>query len=70
MCLKQKAPPLPPPVAQAPSRDTVAASTQDARRRTSEQRSTYGNIFTSVLGDSSYGSNVQSQRPTVASIGV
>lgn len=69
MCLKTKAPATP-TVQAAPTRDTVAASTVEARRRNTEQRSTYGNIFTSVLGDSSYGTNVQSQRPTVAAIGV
>lgn len=68
MCLKPKVP-KPEPVQAPPNRDTVASSTQDARRRSSEQRSTYGNVFTSVLGDSNYGSNVVSQRPGLAAFG-
>lgn len=68
MCLKTNTP-KPPPVQSPPNRDTVASSTQDARRRSADQRSTFGNIFTSALGDSNYGTSVRSQRPTLASFG-
>lgn len=56
MCLSTKTPKAP-VVQPAPTRDTVAASTVDARRRASTQRGVYGNIFTSPLGDSTYGTN-------------
>lgn len=69
MCLKSPKAPTPPPVQNPPNRDTVASATQDARRRSAAQQSTYGQIFTSVLGDSNYGANVQSQRPQVAALG-
>lgn len=68
MCLKTKTPEVP-KVQAPPNRDTVASQTQEARRRSAGQQSTYGSIFTSVLGDSNYGSSVQSQRPAVASFG-
>lgn len=68
MCFSMKAPNAP-RVAPAPDRANAQGDVAAARRRSSEQQSTYGNIFTSVLGDSSYGTNVQSQRPTVATMG-
>jgi len=68
MCLKTKTPDAP-KVQAPPNRDTVASDTQDARRRAAAQPSTYGSVFTSVLGDSNYGSSVRSQRPAVASFG-
>ena len=61
MCLKSpKAPPAAPvvPVQPAASSDTVAAAQEKQRRQIRKQPSTYGSVFTSVLGDSSYGSNV------------
>ena len=69
MCFKMK-PPATPKVTPAPDRQDASSAVADARKRASAQPSTYGNIFTSVLGDSSYGTNVQSQRPAVATMGV
>lgn len=54
------------PVQPAPSTDTTAAATADQRRRLRAQPSTYGSIFTSVLGDTNYGSNVGSTAPVAA----
>lgn len=67
MCLKQKMPPTP-AVQPPPTRDTVASATVDARRRTANQRGVYGNIFTSPLGDSTYGTNTTG-RPALATFG-
>lgn len=53
----------------APSRDEVATATTDERRRNREQSGVYGNIFTSVLGDPTYNTNVKSNTAAVASIG-
>lgn len=69
MCLggKVKAPKQ--SIAQAaPTRDEAAAVATNERRRIRDQQGVYGNIFTSVLGDPTYGSNVQRQAG-VASIG-
>lgn len=74
MCLgskKQTAPVVasPPPVVQpAPRRDEVQSAAVDQRKKAQEQRGVYGSIFTSVLGDPSYNTNVRA--PTaVASLG-
>ena len=68
MCFKTaKAPPAP-PVQPAPNTDTTAAAQADQRRRLKTQPSTYGSIFTSVLGDAGYGGNVGGG-PNVAAIG-
>lgn len=56
MCFKT---PKPPPVKQAPQRDTNASLVQDNVRRVSEQQGIYANISTSPLGDSTYGENAQ-----------
>jgi hypothetical protein len=56
MCFGAKTP-APPKVQAAPTVDDTAAATADTRRRVREQQSTYGSIFTSVLGDPNYGSN-------------
>lgn len=62
MCFKSAkapaAPEVPTPVQPETSSDTVAAEQAKQRRQIRRQPSTYGSIFTSVLGDSSYGSNV------------
>lgn len=67
MCLKQKMPPTP-PVQQPPTRDTVSSATVDARRRAGTQKGVYGNIFTSPLGDSTYGTSTAG-RPALATFG-
>ena len=46
------------PMAATPKRDENASIVQDNRKRTTEQKGIYGNIFTSVLGDSDYSTNV------------
>lgn len=70
MCLGMKAVKASPPpvVPAAPTRDTVASAATQERRRLANQQGAYGNIFTSVLGDPTYGTNV---RPTsgVAALG-
>ncbi len=58
MCFKTAKAPAATPVQPAPSTDTTAAAQADQRRRLKSQPSTYGSIFTSVLGDAGYGSNV------------
>ena len=56
MCYKaQKAPPVQAAPTRADAQDTVTAQ----RKQLAEQSGTTGNIFTSALGDSSYGQNVQ-----------
>lgn len=51
----------PAPIVQPQPRrsDVEAQTTVDTRRRLQGQRGVYGNIFTSVLGDSSYGTSTQ-----------
>ncbi|MFA7602553.1 MAG: hypothetical protein WCY29_06050 [Novosphingobium sp.] len=66
MCFKQKTPELPKPTP-APDRGDATAAAQTTRRRLADQQSTYGNIFTSVLGDSNYGQ--QARRQQVAALG-
>lgn len=56
MCFKT---PKPPAVQTPPRRDETASAVADTRRRTREQQGVYGNIFTSVLGDTGYGQNAQ-----------
>lgn len=60
MCFKSSKAPAAPPVQPAPSTDTTAGAQADQRRRLRDQASTYGSIFTSVLGDAGYGKNVNS----------
>lgn len=57
MCFKTKKPDIPPPQP-APAADEQGAAVADERRRVRTQRSTYGNVFTSALGDVNYGANV------------
>lgn len=56
MCLKTKVP-KPQPVQPAPTRDKV--DTGNERRKIAERQGVFGNIFTSPLGDSTYGNNAQ-----------
>lgn len=56
MCFKT---PKPPAVRAAPQKDVNASLVQDSIRRASMQQGVYGNISTSPLGDSEYGSNAR-----------
>lgn len=71
MCFGAKPKTVAAPVVQpAPTRDEAAKATVDQRRRSRDQQGVYGSIFTSVLGDPTYGSNVNTKAPSaVASIG-
>lgn len=66
MCFKVKEPKMPAPLP-APDRGDATKSAQSARRRLDEQQGVYGNIFTSVLGDSTYGQSARRQQ--VAALG-
>lgn len=55
MCFKTKAPPMP-AVAATPSRADVQGDVTIQRKKLAERRGVFGNIFTSPLGDSNYGS--------------
>ena len=47
------------PMAATPRRDENASIVQDNRKRVSEQKGVYGNIFSGgALGDSDYSTNV------------
>lgn len=54
MCFKT---PKAPAVALPPNRSDVQGDVTALRKRTAEQSGVTGNIFTSALGDSSYGQN-------------
>ena len=66
MCFKTKTPAQPNPVP-APDRGDATTAANSTRRALADQQSTYGNIFTSVLGDSNYGQNARQQQ--VAALG-
>lgn len=68
MCLGKPKVVTPPPPQPAPTRDDAATAGAAERRRVRDQQGVYGNIFTSVLGDSNYNRNVRANS-TVASIG-
>lgn len=69
MCFGSKPKTVAAPVVQpAPSRDEAAQVATQERRRVRDQQGVYGSIFTSVLGDPTYGSNVKAPS-AVASIG-
>ena len=55
MCLKTPKPPKPPKVQAAPKRDVAADEISAERRRLDSAKGVYDNIFTSALGDSTYG---------------
>lgn len=68
MCLGSKPKSVKQAVVQpAPTRDENAAAVMSERRKLRDQQGVYGNIFTSVLGDPTYGTNVRSG-PAVASL--
>lgn len=54
MCFKT---PKVPAVQPAPTRNDVQQDVTNQRKRLSTQQGVFGNIFTSALGDSSYGKN-------------
>lgn len=56
MCFKT---PKPPAVRPTPQKDTNASLVQDNVRRVAQQQGIYGNISTSPLGDSEYGTNTR-----------
>lgn len=56
MCLKPKVPKTP-KAQPAPDRDTVQENVSRTRRAAATQQGIYGNVFTSALGDSNYGSS-------------
>lgn len=66
MCFKVNTPKAPEPTP-APKREDTVGATNDQRRLLASRQGTYGNIFTSVLGDSTYGQNTQRQQ--VAALG-
>ncbi len=66
MCFKVKTPKVPNP-RPAPDKADAIEVASNARRALAEQQGEYGNIFTSVLGDTGYGENVR--RPQVAALG-
>jgi hypothetical protein len=68
MCFSAKTPAMPKQQS-APTSDDTAAAQADTRRRLREQPSTYGSIFTSVLGDPGYGTNTRQPAGNVAVIG-
>ena len=68
MCFKSSAPKAPPVVA-APNSDDTQSAVVKERKKLGSAQGVYGNIFTSVLGDSTYGSNATG-RPQLATTGV
>lgn len=62
-----EAPPAP-VVQPAPRRDEVQSAAVDQRKKASQQKGVYGSIFTSVLGDPSYNTNVRAPA-AVATLG-
>ena len=58
MCLSSPKPPKAPPVKERPKSDETGAQVQKTRRKAAEAPGVFGNIFTSALGDTNYGSNV------------
>lgn len=56
MCFKT---PKAPPVENRPTRDVAVGATADMARKLREQSGVDNNIFTSALGDSTYGQNVK-----------
>lgn len=56
MCFKA---PKAPAVAPAPSRADVQGDVTQQRLKIKDQQGSFGNIFTSALGDSNYGKSAQ-----------
>lgn len=65
MCLKTPKIDKPTAVQPAPDRSTV--DTSNAKRRLASQQGAFGNIFTSALGDTGYGTNAN--KPKLATLG-
>lgn len=57
MCFSVKTPEAPEIKAPPKREDAANNAQQDARRRAADQQGVFGNIFTSLLGDSGFGSN-------------
>ena len=57
MCIKSPKPPKAPQVQPAPQKRDV--DTGNERRKIADRQGIFSNIFTSPLGDSSYGQNAQ-----------
>jgi hypothetical protein len=57
MCLKSPKVPKPDPVQPAPQKRDVDTGTE--RRKIAGRQGVFGNIFTSALGDTTYGQNTQ-----------
>lgn len=65
MCLKSPKPPEAPKVQPVPTRADVDTGNQ--RRKIEAQQGVFNNIFTSPLGDSTYGTNAR--KPKLATLG-
>lgn len=65
MCIKSAKPPAAPPVQPSPKREDVDTTNQ--RRKIDAQQGTFANIFTSPLGDSTYGTSAR--KPKLATLG-
>lgn len=57
MCFKSPKPPKPPAVQPAPRREDAMDAANSERKKLSGAKGVFGNIFTSALGDTSYGAN-------------
>ncbi len=57
MCFKTAKPPKPPKVAPVPNRADATDAANKERKKLTEAGGVYSNIFTSPLGDSTYGTN-------------
>lgn len=58
MCMSKPKIATPKPLPTAPQRDEEASLTQDARKRARNAKGAAGSVFTSALGDSNFGENV------------
>lgn len=58
MCISKPKPPPVPKLKPRPKTDETATKVSQTRRAATEQRGVFANIFTSTLGDSGYGSNI------------
>lgn len=58
MCMPKPQIAKPAPIPTAPRRDQEASLTQEARKRARNAKGAAGSVFTTALGDSSFGQNV------------